>query len=610
MKSRRSWWVIYGACAALVMGALLWITVVVIHLERSEVEARAEARHQEALRLALWRMDSWLAPRLAREAARPYYEYSSFYPQQRAYTRLLNEIEQGEVLTPSPLLSFQSDYFPLHYQVAPDGTLSSPQVPTGNLGEVAEVSYLSPQRIAANCGKLERISDLVTRETVVACVAAAESQPPAVALDQPVELTPGGIATIEDRIAQQARTRQEWSRRKGSYDQNIEAVGQAQQMADLRNPADQPAVSVGSLVPFWVGGAAGDGELMFARRVQVHDQQYYQGFLSDWPKLRGDLLEQISDLFPDARLVPIRQAPAPQPATETFLGGVGGVGAGVMLATIPVLLEVPPPVPAAVGAVSPVRSTLMLTWLAVVAALVAAAVTLGASISFGAKRSRFASAVTHELRTPLTTFRIYTEMLAGGMVKDREQRDVYLKTLEKESGRLATLVENVLAYSRLEEGRRPSHVERMTLSSILERLTPALERRAREEGMSWRIDCGASPETTLQTDVEAVGQILFNLVDNACKYAGDGEDPSIALRIAVEDGRLQMAVQDSGPGVPATRARSIFAPFDRGPNGASDKPGIGLGLALARGLARDLGGDLVLKTTSGGGACFELTLRL
>ena len=129
MKSRRSWWVIYGACAALVMGALLWITVVVIHLERSEVEARAEARHQEALRLALWRMDSWLAPRLAREAARPYYEYSSFYPQQRAYTRLLNEIEQGEVLTPSPLLSFQSDYFPLHYQVAPDGELSSPQVP-------------------------------------------------------------------------------------------------------------------------------------------------------------------------------------------------------------------------------------------------------------------------------------------------------------------------------------------------------------------------------------------------------------------------------------------------------------------------------------------------
>ena len=344
MKSRRSWWVIYGACAALVMGALLWITVVVIHLERSEVEARAEARHQEALRLALWRMDSWLAPRLAREAARPYYEYSAFYPQQRAYTRLLNEIEQGEVLTPSPLLSFQSDYFPLHYQVAPDGVLSSPQVPTGNLREVAEVRYCGPDQIAANRRRLEGISDLVTRETVIACVSAAESQQPAVALDQPVELTPGGIATIEDRIAQQARTRQEWSRRKGSYDQNIEAVGQSQQMADLRNAADQPAVSVGSLVPFWVGDAAGDRELMFARRVQVHEQQYYQGFLSDWPKLRGALLEQISDLFPDARLVPIGQL-ATQPATEAFVAGVGGVGAGAMQATIPVLLEVPPPVP-------------------------------------------------------------------------------------------------------------------------------------------------------------------------------------------------------------------------------------------------------------------------
>ncbi len=115
---------------------------------------------------------------------------------------------------------------------------------------------------------------------------------------------------------------------------------------------------------------------------------------------------------------------------------------------------------------------------------------------------------------------------------------------------------------------------------------------------------------TVVTDVDQVGQILFNLVDNACKYAVDGSDPTVDLRLAVADGRLRIGVLDSGPGVPARQVRAIFVPFERGANGGGDKPGIGLGLALARGLARDLGGDLELKPRPGGGACFELTLPL
>ncbi len=84
MRSRRSWWMIFGLCAAIVLAALAWITVTVAHLERAEAAARADARHQEVLRLALWRMDSWLAQLLAREAARAYFDYQSFYPQASA----------------------------------------------------------------------------------------------------------------------------------------------------------------------------------------------------------------------------------------------------------------------------------------------------------------------------------------------------------------------------------------------------------------------------------------------------------------------------------------------------------------------------------------------
>ncbi len=131
MRSRQSWWLVYGVCAAVVLSALAWVTVTVLSLERAEIRARTDAGHQESLRLALWRMDSWLAPLLAREAARPYFDYQSFYPQQRAYTTLLYPIEPGEVLTPSPLLSYQSEYLPLHFQVGPDGSLTSPQVRPG-----------------------------------------------------------------------------------------------------------------------------------------------------------------------------------------------------------------------------------------------------------------------------------------------------------------------------------------------------------------------------------------------------------------------------------------------------------------------------------------------
>ena len=591
MKSRRSWWLIYGACAALVLAALGWITVTVIRLERGELQARAEAGHQEALRLALWRMDSWLAPFLAREAVRPYFDYLSFYSQPQAYTKMLSRIEPGEVLTPSPLLSFEAAYSRLHFQVGPDGRLTSPQVPVGNLRDIAEESYLGGAQIVSNAAQLDTICGLFTTDELMACVAQLPSPDARTA----VAVVPPRIAKIEASLAQQARTWQEGRRRKATYDQNLQQVDQAHRLASIPEPADRSAVSVGPLVPFWSG--ADGGELIFARRARMTDGPYYQGFLGDWPKLRADLLEQITDLFSEAQLVPVRRPPASDEAV------------GTMLATIPVLLEVPDPVPAAAAWLSPARSTIALTWLAVVAALGAGAVTLRASIAFGEKRSRFASAVTHELRSPLTTFRMYSEMLADGMVRDEEQRQVYYATLKQESGRLTTLVENVLAYAQLEEGRRASGARKFTIEDLLARLTPPLERRAREAGMSLHVHCDAAGGRTVVTDVDQVGQILFNLVDNACKYADNGSDPSVELRVSVADGRLRIGVLDHGPGIPARQVRAIFVPFERGANGG-DKPGIGLGLALARGLARDLGGDLELRPRPEGGACFELTLPL
>ena len=110
-----------------------------------------------------------------------------------------------------------------------------------------------------------------------------------------------------------------------------------------------------------------------------------------------------------------------------------------------------------------------MAWGAVLLAALAAGLTLRSVIDFGARRSRFASAVTHELRTPLTTFRMYSEMLAEGMVSDPARQIEYHRTLRDESARLAGLVENVLAYAQVEEGRAARRLGTLTLAGLVER---------------------------------------------------------------------------------------------------------------------------------------------
>jgi signal transduction histidine kinase len=126
--------------------------------------------------------------------------------------------------------------------------------------------------------------------------------------------------------------------------------------------------------------------------------------------------------------------------------------------------------------------------------------------------------------------------------------------------------------------------------------------------MALNIVNDAPDSETVSTDVEAIGQILFNLVDNACKYARDTDDRSIDVRARLAGEHLEFTVSDHGPGIRPEHARIIFAPFERGAHGPGDTiPGVGLGLALCRGLARDLGGDLTLEKPNCG-ACFKLTV--
>jgi signal transduction histidine kinase len=229
------------------------------------------------------------------------------------------------------------------------------------------------------------------------------------------------------------------------------------------------------------------------------------------------------------------------------------------------------------------------------------------------RRGAFVSAVTHELRTPLTTFKMYSEMLAADMIIDPEKRRQYLNTLCSEANRLTHMVENVLAYAGLERGSARSRIEKVTLAEIIERVLPRLIQRAEHSNIRLVVDSEQSASNIpVHVDVAAVEQILFNLVDNACKYgASRATENVIHLEALLGDKSAMLRVRDHGQGISHASAGRLFRPFSKSAHEAAHTaPGVGLGLALCRRLSRSMGGDLRFEPGVSGGASFVLSLPM
>ena len=588
IRLHRRFWLAFSACVVAAIAGMCWVTKHVLSLEDAECEARCEAEHQATLRLALWRVDSWLSAQLAPEAARPYFEYLAYYPPDKAYTRILGEIESGEVLTPSPLLNFQSDLFAIHFQLSSRTGLSSPQVPTGNQRDLAEGTFTDNNDFQANGLRLASLQTNLGLDKLSQRLQKAEFHCVMPAPPQQTLVADGQTVVGGKTVAPDYQYRQ--------WNSNIAMNPQEQNRswAALRSGE----IALGSLLPVWLDDEVegGIGDLVFVRRVTVAKETLFQGFVVDWDRLRDGILTQIADLFD------------PTSVRLTREGLPGQSGEGRSLTAVPVRLDVELP-EVVTPSWSTTRTVVAAAWAAMLLAIIAIGLTLSSAISFGEKRARFASAVTHELRSPLTTFRMYSEMLAEDMVTDPEQRAEYLRTLERESGRLSRVVENVLAYARIEEGRHENRRERIRVDQLMERVVPTLEQRATESGFEARaaVEFG---DAQVDVDVDAVVQVLFGLVDNACKYAANATDRGIDVSSALTDGAVELSVRDYGPGIADVHQKDVFRPFERGARsaGESEVPGVGLGLALARGLAGELGGELSLDPDVTDGARFVLRL--
>jgi signal transduction histidine kinase len=221
------------------------------------------------------------------------------------------------------------------------------------------------------------------------------------------------------------------------------------------------------------------------------------------------------------------------------------------------------------------------------------------------QKTTFVSNVSHELKTPLTTIRMYADLLTEGRVSEPEKSKRYLETIGAESRRLTRLVNNVLDFSRLEQNRKKYNCSRFDLRETLEETIQLQRLRIQKAGMELTTDLPEAP-APVDSDPDAIRQVLINLIDNAVKYAASGKTLHIGMFHAKNG--YSISVADRGEGIaPRDRSR-IFERFYRVDDSlTAESQGCGLGLSIARRMMEDLGGSLSLLSAKGG-ACFSILI--
>jgi signal transduction histidine kinase len=221
------------------------------------------------------------------------------------------------------------------------------------------------------------------------------------------------------------------------------------------------------------------------------------------------------------------------------------------------------------------------------------------------QRAQFAAAAAHELKTPLAGLMLHSEMLAENL-GDPASRERYAAIVSAEAERLGRVVSNMLDLSRLERGADLAHPRRGDVADFIRRFLDRTRPRLEGHGIALEdsIQSGLPP---VLFDDDALCQILDNLLDNAEKHTRSTPHRKVGVSVELHTNEVRVIIADNGPGIPRHQQRSIFKPFNR-PDGSDGTPGLGLGLALARSLARAQGGELELAANEGPGAIFNLTL--
>jgi len=234
---------------------------------------------------------------------------------------------------------------------------------------------------------------------------------------------------------------------------------------------------------------------------------------------------------------------------------------------------------------------------------------LNRQLTLARQKTDFVSNVSHELKTPLTSIRMFAELLAEGRVNEPAKQRNYLSIITAEAARLTRLINNVLDFARLERGEKKYNFAACDLATLARESTETFRPHLEAGGFNFDVKLPDSP-LLVRADRDAVSQVIVNLLSNAEKYANGAKD--IRLELSSNGTPFaELRVLDRGPGVPRECQEKIFEQFFRVNDSLTNAiPGTGLGLTLARQIARAHGGEVRYTSREGGGSCFCLQLPL
>jgi two-component system phosphate regulon sensor histidine kinase PhoR len=221
------------------------------------------------------------------------------------------------------------------------------------------------------------------------------------------------------------------------------------------------------------------------------------------------------------------------------------------------------------------------------------------------QREEFVANVSHELRTPLSLIKGYVETLLDGARNNPEVAERFLKIIERNTHRLDLLIHDLLTISALEHGRMKLDWQPVNLRALVEKVFNHLHFKA--EGKGVNLICEL-PELAANGDANRLDQVFTNLVDNAIKYGRANGTVTVGGQ-KTDAGRIEIFVQDDGPGIPPESLDRVFERFYRVDKARSrDQGGTGLGLSIVKHIVQSHGGKVWAKSEPGRGATFFFTL--
>ena len=222
-------------------------------------------------------------------------------------------------------------------------------------------------------------------------------------------------------------------------------------------------------------------------------------------------------------------------------------------------------------------------------------------------KSEFLAAMSHELRTPLNAIAGYAELLSLGVRGPTTEAQLEdLERIKRSQQHLLGIINDLLNFSRIEAGQVTYDYSSVPLAEVMDSVGHMIEPQAAAKGLRLIID-DCPPEAVAWADKSKLEQILLNLLSNAVKFTKEG---SVTLRCDWENGeRVELAITDTGIGIPEDQLDKIFEPFVQvGRTLTQAHEGTGLGLAISRDLARAMGGELTVTSELEKGSTFRVTL--